>query len=127
MQQKKSEDAIQAECFKWLWNTYPKTRRLYFSIPLGGLRTPSGAALLQATGAVKGTPDTCLAISSKLDGIKVNALYIEFKTDKGVLSPEQVASHLTLRNAWNGVVVVRSLEEFKKVINDYLGWTEYLS
>ena len=113
---KHSEDKIQADCFKWLWMNYPQTRRLYFSIPLGGLRTPQGAAVLMATGAVKGTPDTCLAVAAN----GFNALYIEFKTDTGKLSPEQVKSHEALKKAGNAVVIVRSMQEFQGIVIPYL-------
>jgi hypothetical protein len=124
---KLSENKIQSESVKWLWNTYPKTRRLFFSIPLGGLRTPTEASQLQATGAVKGTPDTLLAISGWHGGNWCSAMFIEFKTDSGKLSPEQVKSHEALKAAGNGVIVVRSLDEFQKFIHQYLEGSEYLS
>lgn len=127
MAKKVSENKIQADCWQWLWNTYPRTRRLYFSIPLGGLRLPSEAATLQATGAVPGTPDTLLSISSSFkNGIKYPVLYIEFKTATGVVSEAQEKSQTALKDAGNGVILCRSLEEFKKIIHEYLGGTEYL-
>jgi hypothetical protein len=117
---KQSENAIQASSFQWLWNQYPQTRRLFFSIPLGGLRTPTEAVTLKATGAVKGTPDTLLAMPGMWQGCKYPVMFIEFKTDSGKLSEEQVKSHAALTGAGNGVVVIRSFEEFQNFIKIYL-------
>jgi hypothetical protein len=121
-----SEDKIQASCFEWLWNTHPRTRRLFFSIPLGGLRTPSEAARLQATGAVKGTPDTLLAIPGSINRVFYTALFIEFKTPDGKVTPEQAKCHEILQSAGNGVIIIRSLVDFQNLIRQYLKDTKYL-
>jgi hypothetical protein len=121
-----SEDKIQADCVSWLWNTHSRTRRLFFSIPLGGLRTPSEAARLQATGAVKGTPDTLLAIPGSINKVFYTALFIEFKTPDGKVTPEQETSHEALRGAGNAVVIIRSLIDFQNLIRQYLYNTKYL-
>jgi hypothetical protein len=121
-----SEDKIQADCFQWLWNNHPRTRKLFFSVPLGGLRTASEASRLQATGAVPGIPDTILCIAGAYQGKKYSIAFVEFKTPDGKVSSVQAAVHKTLETAGHLVVVIRSLTDFKKFIQEYLKSTEYL-
>ncbi len=121
-----SEAKIQSDCFQWLWNTYPSTRRLCFHIPNGGLRSAREAATFKAMGVVAGIPDLCLAIaSSSYDKTYSHALYIEIKTATGKTSPEQEACHIALKNADNAIAIVRSLEEFKQTVTTYLANTPY--
>jgi len=47
-------------------------------------------------------------------------LIIEFKTDKGRLSDNQKDVHLQLNNNGFAVDVVRSLEDFQKIINTFM-------
>jgi hypothetical protein len=121
-----SEDKIQSDCWQWLWNYHPRTRRLFFSIPLGGLRLPREAARLQATGALAGTPDTLLSISGSYRGKKYPVAFIEFKTPDGKLNAFQKIMIPALESAGNLVMVIRSLEDFKKFIYEYLDGSEYL-
>ena len=77
-----SESKLQAQCFKWLWNEYPQTRRCFFAIPNGGTRNPREAATMKATGVVAGVPDCCFVW-------RHNTYFFEFKTEIGKLSKEQ--------------------------------------
>lgn len=121
------EEKIQAESFKWLWNHHIRTRRLFFSIPLGGLRSASEAARLQATGAISGVPDTLLCLPGKYQGKQYPVAFIEFKTPEGKVSSMQLAVHRSLEEAGNLVVIIRSLEDFKKFIHEYLKGTSWLN
>jgi hypothetical protein len=133
---KRSEDSIQAECWQWLYNTYPKTRGLCFHIRNGGSLTSAREGnKFKAMGVVPGVPDICLAIPQPYAIKHLNpsghgytiqhgmygALYIEMKTEKGKHSTEQKNVQAALIAAGNRVEHARSLEEFKAAIYNYLG------
>jgi hypothetical protein len=109
-----TEDQLQAEFFKHVWNTYPKTRSLFFSVPNGGTRNPREAMKLKATGTTAGIPDLIFLWNGKAYGF-------ELKTETGVLSPKQKEIH----EIWaaNGICVhiIRTLAEgieiIEKIIN----------
>jgi hypothetical protein len=109
-----TEDQLQAEFFKHVWNTYPKTRGLFFSVPNGGTRNKIEAMKLKATGLLAGIPDLILLWNGKAYGFEV-------KTETGVLSPKQKEIHEIW--ATNGICVhiVRTLAEgieiIEKIIN----------
>jgi hypothetical protein len=121
-----SEEKIQADCFQWLWNTYPRTRGLCFHIPNGGYRGIEQATRFKAMGVVRGIPDLCLALPGMLNMHYKNALYIEMKADKGKASHDQERVHTALRMAGNGVVICKSLEEFKEIVLTYLSGSPYI-
>ena len=66
------------------------------------------AMVLKATGVVAGIPDL-LILYNGIHGI-------EFKTDKGVLSEAQKKIHKKWIEAGHNIYVVRSVEDFKKVV-----------
>ena len=107
---KVSESKIQADAFRWLWNTYPHTRRCFFAIPNGGFRNVKEAASMKATGTVAGIPDTCLIW-------KKTPYFFEFKSANGKISKEQ--HYVQMAFSKQGVVVwtVRDLEQFQNIIN----------
>ncbi len=113
---KHSENKIQADCFKWLRNTYRKTYGLCFHIPNGGLRGGREAKTLQALGVVPGIPDLFLAIPSG----KYAGLFIEMKTEDGRESPEQKEIHPLLRAAGYRVETIRNLLQFQTLTKEYL-------
>lgn len=121
-ERKPSENKIQADCFFWLRNTYPKTYGLCFHVPNGGLRSLRESMALKSMGVVSGIPDLVLAIPNHTGylGRNFNALFIEMKTDKGRESDQQLKIHECLRNAGNMVVTCRTLDEFKSVTTLYL-------
>ena len=81
-----SEDKIQSDFFKKCWNIIPITRGLLFSVPNGGYRNKAEANKLKSTGVVKGIPDIIFLWKGKMYAI-------EFKTDKGYVSPDQIKIH----------------------------------
>lgn len=139
-----SEIQIQAECFQWLWNSYPHTRGLFFHVPnelpsdsnfiLAFVRKHVGNphwmnALVKsiknrvlafinrrkASGVVAGIPD-CIFIQPHTG----KSFGFEFKTDKGSVSPAQQKIHDTWTSAGITVHITRSLEEFKNQITPLL-------
>lgn len=63
-----------------------------------------------------GMPDLIICIPSE----KHHALFIEMKTAKGVLSPNQKQTHQLLKDAGYEVKVCRSLDEFIQSVHSYL-------
>ncbi len=52
-----NEDKLQADCFKWMWNTYPETRRCCWHVPNGKKRSKIEAVQLKAMGVLAGVHD----------------------------------------------------------------------
>lgn len=101
-----SEDHEQIMVVQWFRRTYPG--ELIFAIPNGGHRSKTTAALLKATGVVRGIPDLC---------IPRVAAYIEMKRRKGgVLSQDQKTIIERLQNMGYQVLVCHGFEEAKKAI-----------
>lgn len=111
------EGKIQAECVQWLWNTRPETRGLYIHIPNeGNRRSKIDGSIRKALGLTAGAPDTFMFIPRN----GCHGLAIEFKTETGVQSETQKDFQMRLEEQGYKYVIVRSLEEFKEVITDYL-------
>ena len=113
------EGRIQSSCVAWFWNTYPQYRELYFCVPNENAREDSNAstgAIRRSMGVVKGVSDTILFLARG----KYHALCVEFKTDIGRQSDAQRLWQSKVEAQGYRYEVVRSLEEFKKLINEYL-------
>lgn len=100
-----TEDQLQAQCYQWAYNTYPKIRGLIFSVPNGGTRNILEAQKLKATGLTPGIPDMVL-VWPKLIGF-------EFKTEISVVSPAQKKIHEIWVNAGIEVHIIRSLQQWR--------------
>lgn len=114
-----SEGKIQADCYSWFWNAFPQYRKCYFAIPNENNRADSSAisgAIRKAMGVTKGVADTFMAVRKGGYG----GLFIEFKTEVGKQSPEQKQWQIIIENQGYLYRVIRSLEEFKELINWYL-------
>ena len=70
----------------------------------------------KALGCVAGVADLALFLPSG----GYHGLFIELKSEKGVLSPDQKNWRHEILNQGYQYVVVRSLDEFISVIKDYL-------
>jgi len=68
-------------------------------------------------GVVPGIPDICVPIARKA----WHGLYLEFKTKKGRVSPEQKNIHALMTEQQYKVVVVRSAQEAQGELENYLG------
>ena len=113
------EMRIQNACVAWFWNTYPQYRELYFCVPNENAREDSNAitgAIRRASGVVKGVSDTILFIPRG----RWHGLCIEFKTEVGRQSDAQRAWQLKVEAQGYRYEVVRSLDDFKKLIVEYL-------
>ena len=88
-----------------------------YAIPNGGYRTKRTGKTLKAEGVKKGIPDTHCFIARA----PYHSLYIEFKTEKGTLRPEQEQVIAMLREQGHKVVVCRSSQSGLTEILKYLG------
>lgn len=113
-----SESEIQQACLKWFQLQYPKLASdgVLFHIPNEGIRLGGIGRRMKREGIVRGVADLCLAIPRK----GYAALYIEMKKPCSYQSPEQKAWQKSIERYGNKYVVCRSLEEFIKIITDYL-------
>lgn len=102
-----SEVRIQAECYRWAWNTHPQTRRLLFHVPNGGSRNKIEAMQLKASGVIAGIPDLLFLWHGRLYAF-------ELKTEIGRLSDEQKKVHEAWALQGTQVIVIRTFEEFQK-------------
>lgn len=110
------EHRLQCSCVKWFRLAYPKHRHNLFAVPNGGYRTKTTASKMKAEGALSGVADLILLLPSGA----YHALCIEIKTDKGRQSEAQKEwQELIVLDGYK-YVVVRSIEEFIKVVTDYL-------
>lgn len=127
---KNEESRLQKECVKWFRLQHPKL--ILFSVPNGarlggetktlksGKRLPVAvirAKNLKDEGALRGVPDLVLAHPS----LGYHGLFIEMKTDVGRPSPEQVDLLKRLRDEGYRAEICRSFDEFKSLVNEYLG------
>lgn len=125
---RQEEHNIQVACVRWFNLQYPQYRGLLFACPNGGNRNLVTAAKLKAEGVTPGVADLLLlvpgfGISELKDGYlakECHALCIEMKTAKGRQSPEQKEWQKKVEAAGYRYVIVRSVEQFIKEINDYL-------
>lgn len=113
------ESKIQASCVAWMHNTYPEYRGLYFAVQNENSRADSNAstgAIRRSMGVVKGVSDTILFLARG----EYHALCVEFKTDIGRQSDAQRLWQSKVETQGFRYEVVRSLEEFKRLIVEYL-------
>ena len=103
-----SEAKLQSKCYQWAYNTYPQLRGLLFSVPNGGTRNLREAQYLKATGLTPGIPDMILLIKGVIG--------IEFKSETGKLSPQQIKIHAIWRDAGLRVEVINNENDFKKLV-----------
>jgi hypothetical protein len=110
-----TELQLQAACTIWFQNNMiahrGKFRRVKNETDLKGKQGVIMGQLNKATGIVKGTWDAFLIVEP--------ICWIEFKTDKGYLSPEQkMFQNFGEQVNWN-FRTVRSLEDFQKICKEF--------
>lgn len=110
------EHRLQCACVRWFRLAFPKHHHNLFAVPNGGYRTPATAAKIKAEGALPGVSDLILLLARG----KYHGLLIELKTDKGKQSEAQKEWQKLIEADGYKYVVVRSIEEFIKVVTDYL-------
>lgn len=113
------EGRIQAECFAWFWNSFPKYRKLLFHVPNENDRSDSNiiqGAIRKSLGVVAGVSDLILLLKRGSYG----ALCIEMKDEHGRQKPAQREWQLLVESAGYKYVICRSLEQFKEEVTKYL-------
>lgn len=112
---KNEESKIQQSIIQTFRMVYPQYSNRLFSVPNGGKRGVVTATILKAEGAMRGVPDLVFTKPVK----KYAGMFIEVKTPKGRLTPEQVAFIQEHRET-HYCCVVRSVEQFLNEIKNYL-------
>lgn len=110
------EDNLQIACVRWFDMQYPHLKLLLHHSPNGGRRNAREAGRFKAMGTRPGFADLVLLTSRGGYG----ALCIEMKAERGVQSPAQKEWQRQAEMGGNLYVVCRSIEEFQKVVNEYL-------
>lgn len=113
------EGRIQAECFAWFWNSYPRFRKCLFHVPNENDRADANAiqgAIRKSLGVVAGVADLILMVKRGRYG----ALCIEMKDERGTQKPAQKEWQAIVEREGYKYVICRSLEQFKQIILDYL-------
>lgn len=120
------ESNIQIQCVRYFTLQYPeytwRTADGHFgsllnSVPNGGHRSATEAAIMKAEGVVPGVADLELNIARG----GYHGLKIEMKTDTGRQSPSQKAWQTQIEAQGYKYAVCRSFDEFVKIIENYLG------
>ncbi|OJV40855.1 MAG: hypothetical protein BGO29_14910 [Bacteroidales bacterium 36-12] len=111
---KQQEHDIQVACVNWFRYRYPKF--LIWAIPNGGQRNKIVAKKLKDEGVLAGVPDLHIPVAMK----GYHGLYIEMKAGRNKPSDEQLTIMGKLQNEGYKCVVCWSLDEFMKVVEDYM-------
>lgn len=111
------EHRLQCECVRLFRLLYPEYRNRLFAVPNGGRRDAVTGARLKAEGVLAGVADLILLVKNRQYG----ALLLELKTETGRQSSSQKEweKDVTATEEYK-YVVIRSVGEFCKAVNDYL-------
>lgn len=113
----KTENFIQQEIVIWFNNNYclskHNPRCMILSIPNGGARNSREGKTLKNTGLLPGASDLIVILPN-------NILLIEVKTDTGIQSNCQISFMESVKKLGHHYYLVRSLDEFKNVLNPHL-------
>lgn len=112
-----THDRLQAECFKWMWNTYPQTRKCCFAVPneqalLGFVPAPMKPRILGAMksiGLVPGVYDLLFYWRGVLYGF-------DAKVGRDRLSDEQTKFAQAIEAQGGKCFTFGSVDEFKGMI-----------
>lgn len=108
-----SEDILQAKIFKWYHNNFctklNNPQHLIFSVPNGGHRSKSEAARFKATGLVAGVSDLIVIQPNRI-------IFVELKLTTGKQQKTQIEFERKVKALGFEYYVVRSLEEFTKIV-----------
>lgn len=110
------EHRTQKACVWWFRLQYPHLAGLLFAIPNGGARDAVTGRMLKEEGVLAGVADLFLSVPRH----GLHGLYIEMKTQKGVVSDKQkeFAANVTrMGYSWQ---LCRSADDFRRVVEAYL-------
>jgi len=107
------EDLLQAQIVKWFKNNCQmQGKGLIFAVPNGGSRNIIEAKKLKATGTMAGVADLIILLPNR------KTIFVELKTDVGKQSEVQKIFETKVVNLGFDYYIIRSLEQFKELIND---------
>ena len=110
------ESHLQQVCLRWARLQHPVCRKLLISVPNGAHISLMQAKILKGEGMLAGASDLLLLVPKD----NVPYLAIEMKTEKGRLSEYQKEFRDAVQEQGGRYEVVRSFEEFRKLIDEYL-------
>lgn len=110
------EHRIQCACVKWFKLEYPKLKNVLFAVPNAARRSARNGAYMKDEGMLPGVADLILLKSNHFYG----GLAIEMKKPGEYQRTVQKEWQKECEAAGNKYVVCRSLDEFMKVVTDYL-------
>lgn len=110
---RRDEHRLQSQCVKWFRYQYPQYAPLLFAVPNAGKRGKVVAAEMKAEGLWAGVADLILLHAK-------GVLLIEMKTEKGRQSDSQKTWQKAVEAQGYRYEVVRSFEEFEKLIKNFL-------
>lgn len=110
------EHQLQCSEVRYIRGVHPELVRVFVCVPNGQKRTALQTQWLKEEGMVPGVSDMVLLRPNSKHGY----LCIENKTDKGKQSPEQVLFQESVEKNGGKYIVIRSLDEFMKAIEQYL-------
>ena len=113
-----AESSLQRQCVSWFRTQYPADALMLFAVPNGGGRSVVEASIMKGEGVTAGVADLLLLEARGGWG----CLCIEMKTTKkkSKQSDHQKAWQEATERAGNRYVVVRTLEEFRSIVGDYM-------
>lgn len=127
---KHEESRLQKQCVAWFRAQYPEYAMLLTHPANEGNGNRVSGAIHKAEGTMKGVPDLLLFMSAgyrqpcpdqKIELIITYfGLGIEFKTQNGRQSQEQKDFQQMFEAAGYKYVIVRSFEEFRDLMNEYI-------
>lgn len=107
---------MQCSEVRYMRAKHPDLNHIFFAVPNGQKRTSRQTQWLKDEGLVPGVSDMILLRPNSLHGY----LCVENKTEKGKQSEEQVLFQDAVEGNGGKYVIVRSLDEFMKTIEQYL-------
>lgn len=113
---KNEEHKIQCSCIRYFRLKYPKFKNMLFAVPNAARRSARNGAYMKDEGMLPGVADLILLKSNRFYG----GLCLELKTEKGKQSKSQKDWQKDAEANGAKYVVIRSLDEFIKVVDDYL-------
>jgi len=109
-----TESQLQQKMIIWFKNEYQiNGKGLIFAVPNGGSRNILEAKNLKLTGQMAGVSDLIILLNNK-------CIFIEVKVEKGIQSEVQKVFENKVSLLGFDYYLVRSLEEFKNIVNDNL-------
>ena len=119
-----SEDQLQAEMFKWVWNTYPQLRHHIWAVPNGAVLDIRTAQKMKATGLLSGVWDLHMFWRSHFyvfeQKVGKNQLTRDRLSKSGARIYGQLEWGERMRAHGATTYIIRTLEQFQFIIVEIL-------